>query len=63
MTNAREMRVKGQVFKQGDWISLDGSTGRVIKGKKNCFHPIQRSWQAEEVPGLGGTIPQNRRAR
>ena len=30
---AGEMRVKGQVFKQGDWISLDGTTGRVIKGK------------------------------
>jgi pyruvate,orthophosphate dikinase len=30
---AREMRVKGQVFKPGDWISLDGTTGRVIKGK------------------------------
>jgi pyruvate, orthophosphate dikinase len=30
---AREMRVKGQVFKGGDWISLDGTTGRVIKGK------------------------------
>ncbi len=29
----REMRVKGQVFKEGDWISLDGTTGRVIKGK------------------------------
>jgi len=32
---AREMRVKGQVFKEGDWISLDGTTGRVIKGKLN----------------------------
>jgi pyruvate, orthophosphate dikinase len=30
---AREMRVKGQIFKEGDWISLDGTTGRVIKGK------------------------------
>jgi pyruvate,orthophosphate dikinase len=30
---AREMRVKGQVFREGDWISLDGTTGRVIKGK------------------------------
>ena len=30
---AREMRVKGQIFKDGDWISLDGTTGRVIKGK------------------------------
>src|SRR5437660_802130 len=32
---AREMRVKDQVFKEGDWISLDGTTGRVIKGKLN----------------------------
>jgi pyruvate,orthophosphate dikinase len=32
---SREMRVKGQVFKAGDWISLDGTTGRVIKGKLN----------------------------
>ncbi len=28
-----EMRVKGKVLKQGDWISLDGTTGRVIFGK------------------------------
>src|SRR3989449_10899214 len=32
---SREMRVKGQVFKEGDWISLDGTTGRVMKGKLN----------------------------
>jgi pyruvate,orthophosphate dikinase len=36
---AREMRVKGQVFRQGDWISLDGTTGRVIKGKLNTLDP------------------------
>jgi pyruvate, orthophosphate dikinase len=30
---AKEMRVKGRVFKEGDWISLDGTTGRVIAGK------------------------------
>jgi pyruvate, orthophosphate dikinase len=36
---AREMRVKGQVFKEGDWISLDGTTGRVIKGKLNTIPP------------------------
>src|SRR5438046_6022873 len=29
----REMHVKGQVFKEGDWLSLDGTTGRVINGK------------------------------
>ena len=33
----RELRVKGQVFKEGDWISLDGTTGRVIKGKLNTL--------------------------
>jgi len=34
---AREMKVKGQVFKEGDWISLDGTTGRLIKGKLNTI--------------------------
>ena len=36
---AREMRVKGQIFREGDWISLDGTTGRVIKGKLNTLDP------------------------
>src|SRR6201981_4095936 len=36
---AGEMRAKGQVFKAGDWISLDGTTGRVIKGKLNTLPP------------------------
>jgi pyruvate, orthophosphate dikinase len=35
----REMRVKGQTFKEGDWISLDGTTGRVIKGKLGTLDP------------------------
>jgi len=35
----REMHVKGQTFKAGDWISLDGTTGRVIKGKLNSIPP------------------------
>ena len=34
---AREMRIKGQIFKEFDWISLDGTTGRVIKGKLNTI--------------------------
>ncbi len=29
----KELRVKGRTFKQGDWISLDGTTGRVIAGQ------------------------------
>jgi pyruvate,orthophosphate dikinase len=36
---AREMRVKGQTFRAGDWVSLDGTTGRVIKGKLNTLDP------------------------
>jgi pyruvate, orthophosphate dikinase len=29
----KELRVKGKTFKQGDFISLDGTTGRVIAGE------------------------------
>ncbi len=29
----KEMRVKDTILHQGDWISLDGSTGRIIAGK------------------------------
>ncbi len=29
----KELRVKGKIFRHGDWISLDGTTGRVIEGK------------------------------
>src|SRR5438132_6179829 len=35
----REMHVKGQVFKEGDWLSLDGTRGRVIKGKLGTLPP------------------------
>jgi pyruvate, orthophosphate dikinase len=33
----KELKVKGYTFKEGDWISLDGTTGRVIKGKLNTL--------------------------
>src|SRR5437588_5379764 len=29
----RTMRVKNELLKEGDWISLDGGTGRVLQGK------------------------------
>ena len=32
---ARVLRAHGKTLKEGDWISLDGSTGRVINGKLN----------------------------
>src|SRR5437588_9620445 len=31
------MRVNGQLSHAGDWISVDGTTGRVIKGKLNTL--------------------------
>ncbi|MGB6027756.1 MAG: pyruvate, phosphate dikinase, partial [Candidatus Sulfotelmatobacter sp.] len=36
---AREMRARGQVFKEGDWITLDGTTGRVLRGKRKLLPP------------------------
>ena len=33
------MRARGQVFKEGDWITIDGTTGRVLRGKKNLLPP------------------------
>jgi pyruvate,orthophosphate dikinase len=35
----RELSVRGQTFRAGDWISLDGTTGRVIKGKLETIPP------------------------
>jgi pyruvate,orthophosphate dikinase len=29
----KELTAKGKTYKQGDWLSLDGTTGRVIAGK------------------------------
>src|SRR6202040_503375 len=36
---AREMRARGQVFRDGDWITIDGTTGRVLRGKRNLLPP------------------------
>jgi pyruvate,orthophosphate dikinase len=36
---AKEFRVKGQVIKEGDFISLDGSLGAVYKGKVKTVEP------------------------
>ena len=34
-----EMRVGSKVFREGDWISLDGSSGRVIEGRAELERP------------------------
>src|SRR5438270_298938 len=39
LISKEEAIFRGQVFKEGDWISLDGTTGRVIKGKLNTIPP------------------------
>jgi pyruvate,orthophosphate dikinase len=48
---AREMRAKGQVFKEGDWISLDGTSGRVIKGKLNTLEPSAEDADLQKLLG------------
>lgn len=37
--SAKEFRVKGQVIREGDFISLDGSLGAVYKGKVKTIEP------------------------
>ena len=48
---AGEMRVKGEVFKEGDWISLDGTSGRVIKGKLNTLDPLTDDADLQKLLG------------
>ncbi len=36
----KELRVKGHTYRHGDWISLDGTTGRVIAGQLKTL-PVQ----------------------
>ena len=36
---ARTMTVEGKVYNEGDWVSLDGSTGRVYEGKVTTCDP------------------------
>ena len=35
----REMKMAGKTFKEGDWISLNGSTGEVYDGKVQTMNP------------------------
>ena len=48
---AGEMRVKSQVFKEGDWISLDGTSGRVIKGKLNTLEASSDDADLQKLMG------------
>lgn len=55
----KSMTVKGKVYKEGDWVSLDGSKGAVIEGKVPTVEPKLSgnfeklmSW-ADEIRTLG----------
>lgn len=48
---AREMRIEGAVLKEGDWLSVDGSTGEVIEGELKTL-----SSEVLQVL-IGGTLP------
>ncbi len=39
----KTLKIGGTIVKEGDWISLDGSTGRVILGKVNTVAPDPHS--------------------
>ena len=45
---SRQMRVGKLTIKEGDWISLDGTTGRVILGKANLVEPDPHSGEFAE---------------
>src|SRR5438874_4601352 len=45
----RTLTVKGQTFKDGDWISLDGTTGRVIKGRLNTVEASPEEPELQKI--------------
>jgi pyruvate,orthophosphate dikinase len=52
---ARRMTIGGKTFKEGDWISIDGSTGEVMEGQLPTQpSEVVRSVQAAAKPGASG---------
>ena len=37
--HAKEMKVNGKILKEGDWLSIDGTTGEVFMGKLDSVKP------------------------
>ena len=54
---AGEMRVRGKVLKEGDWISLDGASGRVINGKLNTVPAKPDDPELQNAHELGRAFP------
>lgn len=45
----KTMTVKGKTFKEGDFISIDGTTGEVFEGKIPSMKPTKLMDEAEEI--------------
>ena len=51
----RQMSVDGKVVNEGDWISVDGTTGQVFIGKIPTSEPSSgRTERTDDPAGLGG---------
>jgi pyruvate,orthophosphate dikinase len=48
---SKQLKIGSMVLKEGDWISLDGSTGRVIEGKCDLVEPDPKSGAFAEFMG------------
>jgi pyruvate,orthophosphate dikinase len=53
--HAKRMTVDGVTIKQGEWITLDGSTGRVLKGACRPSTPRYRASSARSWPSSTST--------
>ncbi|MFX0040801.1 MAG: pyruvate, phosphate dikinase [Promethearchaeota archaeon] len=55
----REFRVAEMIVKEGDWITIDGTTGRIIEGKVSLVEPeikgefLELLEMADEIKTLG----------
>lgn len=43
----RTMKASGRLFKEGDWISLNGTTGEVYEGKIATINPVMEGYFGE----------------
>ena len=57
------LKIGTTVLKEGDWISLDGSTGRVIEGKCDLVEPDPQEWRFCRVHEVGRRGAATRRPR
>jgi len=54
--HAKEMKVNGKILKEGDWLSIDGTTGEVFMGKLDSVKPQGLEGPLAEVLGWADKI-------